>query len=155
MTAMRGAVSLALALSLAQDEMIDSAQGQQILFLSAGIVVLTILINGSTMEALLAWFGLDKLPPAKAATVDKAKNIINRKLANLLPKLSHNDFLQGADWRSIQRTVWMPTDGRRHTNPATDRSYETSISPFAIRHTSVDVPPISKDTAWSMDNDAA
>ena len=107
---LRGAVSLALALSLAQDEMIDSAQGQQILFLAAGIVVLTILVNGSTMELLLGAFGLDKLPPAKAATVDKAKNIINRKLANLLPMLSHNDFLQGADWRSIQRTVWMPTN---------------------------------------------
>ena len=106
---LRGAVSLALALSLAQDSMINSEQGQQILFLAAGIVVLTILVNGSTMEGLLGWFGLNELPPAKAATVDKAKNIINRQLASLLPRLSRNEFLKGADWRSIQRTVWLET----------------------------------------------
>jgi NhaP-type Na+/H+ or K+/H+ antiporter len=69
---LRGAVSLALALSLAQDPAVPKALGEQILFLTAGIVVLTIVINGSTMEWLLHLLGLDKLPPAKEASVQKA-----------------------------------------------------------------------------------
>ncbi|GAA3925226.1 sodium:proton antiporter [Litoribacillus peritrichatus] len=69
---LRGAVSLALALTVVANDQIPKAIGDQVMFLSAGIVVLTILINGSTMGWVLHQLGLDQLPPAKQATVDKA-----------------------------------------------------------------------------------
>ena len=50
---LRGAVSLSLALSLAQDTAVPLQLRDQILFLTAGIVFLTIVINGSTMEWVL------------------------------------------------------------------------------------------------------
>jgi len=99
---LRGAVSLALALVVAQNDSIPKEIGDQILFLTAGIVVLTILINGLTMEKLLAKLGLDKLPPAKEATVQKAKSIVYSDVQKYLPTLKEDEFLQNVDWSDIK-----------------------------------------------------
>jgi len=99
---LRGAVSLALALVIAHSEYIPKEVGDQILFLTAGIVVLTILINGMTMEKLLAYLGLDKLPPAKEATVQKAKAIVYSDMKEFLPTLKNNEFLQNVNWQAIK-----------------------------------------------------
>ena len=98
---LRGAVSLALALVVAQNENIPKEIGDQILFLTAGIVVMTILINGLTMEKLLAYLGLDKLPPAKEATVQKAKSIVYSDVQKYLPTLKNDEFLQNVNWSEI------------------------------------------------------
>lgn len=98
---LRGAVSLALALTVAADDLIPKALGGHILFLCAGIVVLTILINGSTMGLVLKLLGLNSLPPAKQATVDKAQNRISIELNTLLPSMMDNQFLKGANWQLI------------------------------------------------------
>ena len=99
---LRGAVSLALALTVAQNELIPKAIGDQVLFLCAGIVVLTILINGSTMGWLLKKLGLDRLPDAKQATVDKASDEVNKVLSGALPVMMDDDFLKGADWEQVK-----------------------------------------------------
>ncbi|MFT7053209.1 MAG: NhaP-type Na+/H+ or K+/H+ antiporter [Psychromonas sp.] len=98
---LRGAVSLALALIIAQDNVLAKELGDQILFLTAGIVVLTILINASSMSLLLRYFGLDKLPEAKQASLIKAQQSIKRHLTNDLLLLQKNEFLQRADWKSL------------------------------------------------------
>jgi len=100
---LRGAVSLALALTVAADNLIPKALGDHILFLCAGIVVLTILVNGSTMGLVLKWLGLGSLPPAKQATVNKAQNKISHELNALLPSMMVNQFLKGADWEAVKQ----------------------------------------------------
>ena len=100
---LRGAVSLALALTIAADPLIPRAISDQVLFLCAGIVVLTILVNGTTMGLLLPWLHLDVLPPAKQATVDKAENRISKDLNQILPGMMENEFLKGADWESVKQ----------------------------------------------------
>ena len=98
---LRGAVSLALALSVAQSDLIPKEIGDQILFLTAGIVVLTILINGMTMEKVLSLLGLDKLPPAKEATVNKAKAEVQLEVLDFIPKLKRSEFLHNVKWDDI------------------------------------------------------
>ncbi len=100
---LRGAVSLALALTVAADDLIPKALGDIILFLCAGIVVLTILINGSTMGLVLKLLGLSALPPAKQATVDKAQSKISIELNTLLPSMMDNEFLKGANWTQVKQ----------------------------------------------------
>ncbi len=95
---LRGAVSLALALIIAQDTVLALDFGDQVLFLTAGIVVLTIVINSSTMTMVLRYLGLDKLPPAKQASLEKAQFSIKQRLVNELPVLQKNEFLQRANW---------------------------------------------------------
>ena len=102
---LRGAVSLALALIIAQDTMLSKELGDQILFLTAGIVVLTIVINSSTMTMVLRYLGLDKLPPAKQASLDKAQFSIKERLLNEMPNLQKNEFLQRANWISLSKPL--------------------------------------------------
>jgi NhaP-type Na+/H+ or K+/H+ antiporter len=99
---LRGAVSLALALTIAQHDSIPKEIGDQILFLTAGIVVLTILVNGLTMEKLLSLLHLDKLPPAKEVTVQKAKLNVYNDLLEYLPEVKKNQFLQNVTWSDIK-----------------------------------------------------
>ena len=95
---LRGAVSLALALIIAQDTLLPKELGDQVLFLTAGVVVLTIVINASTMTLVLRYFGLDQLPVAKQDSLNKAKLTIKQRLLNELPLLQKNEFLQHANW---------------------------------------------------------
>lgn len=102
---LRGAVSLALALIIAQDLFLPKELGDQILFLTAGIVVLTIVINASSMTILLRYFGLDKLSEAKQASLIKAQQSIQQHLANDLLLLEQDEFLQRADWKSLTKPL--------------------------------------------------
>ncbi|MEA3372614.1 MAG: sodium:proton antiporter [Campylobacterota bacterium] len=102
---LRGAVSLSLALSLAQDEAVPEQLREQILFLTAGIVFLTIVINGSTMEWLLHLLKLDKLPAAKEASVQKARQTLNKEMDSFLTTLTHNPFFNMVKLDSLGRLI--------------------------------------------------
>ncbi|ESP93974.1 cation:proton antiporter [Pseudoalteromonas luteoviolacea] len=106
---LRGAVSLALALAVVASDVIPKEIGDRVLFLCAGIVVLTILVNGSTMGTLLKLLGLNSLPPAKQATVDKAQAKISNELHDMLPVMMTNPFLQGADWETVKQKSKLQT----------------------------------------------
>ncbi|MEN8147349.1 MAG: sodium:proton antiporter [Campylobacterota bacterium] len=112
---LRGAVSLALALSLAQDEAIEQQLREQILFLTAGIVFLTIVINGSTMEWLLHLLKLDRLPLAKEASVQKARKALNEEMNIFLKTLAHNPFFNTVKLDSLGRLM---DDHSSHTTPS-------------------------------------
>lgn len=102
---LRGAIALALALAASQDERIPEALGGQILFLAAGIVVLSILINGIGMRLVLRYCGYDRLPAAKQAVVDKAQNKIVAELKSLIPKLQMSQFFRQVDWMNVKKDV--------------------------------------------------
>ncbi len=100
---LRGAVALSLALSLAQDTAVPLQLREQILFLTAGIVFLTIVINGSTMGWLLSLLNLDKLPPAKDASVHKARLKLNSQLNDYCNSLVNNPFFDKIDLDSLRQ----------------------------------------------------
>jgi len=102
---LRGAVSLALALIIAQDLFLPKELGDQILFLTAGIVVLSIVINASTMTLLLKYFALDKLSEAKQASLIQAQQSIKQHLTDDLVLLQQDEFLQRADWKSLTKPL--------------------------------------------------
>ncbi|MCE0493090.1 cation:proton antiporter [Vibrio salinus] len=99
---LRGAVSLALALILHQNSALGYELGDQILFLTAGIVALTIIINATSMTWVLEKLGLDKLPPGKQASLDKARYTIKVRMLNEMKSLQNNVFLQRANWAALQ-----------------------------------------------------
>jgi NhaP-type Na+/H+ or K+/H+ antiporter len=102
---LRGAISLSLALSLAQDDAVPALLRDQILFLTAGIVVLTIVINGSTIEWLLHLLSLDKLPPAKEASVQKAKASINGEMSEFLSRFRTNPFFDKVKMEHLDQLI--------------------------------------------------
>jgi len=123
---LRGAVALALALSVAQNSLFPREIGGQILFLCAGIVVLTIVINGSTVRYLLQKLGLSELPPAKQATVDKAEANIQSELIKTSQALKQDTSLAQADWKSIDEFHLINQEKSVAEQKATDEKYEVN-----------------------------
>ncbi|MFT4927429.1 MAG: NhaP-type Na+/H+ or K+/H+ antiporter [Phenylobacterium sp.] len=114
---LRGAVALALALSVAQDDNFAQDTGDQILFLCAGIVVLTILINGGTFRWLLTRLGLSELPPGKQATVAKARKNVDIALNQMMAELKDNELMSYAQWDKIEQDL--------HIGKATEQSADS------------------------------
>jgi len=102
---LRGAVSLALALMVATNEALDSQLRDQILFLTAGIVVLTIVINGSSMSFIMARLGLDRLPKAKQQTFDKVQHKVSDEVLSVRSILKNDEQLKAVNWPEVDRHI--------------------------------------------------
>ncbi len=100
---LRGAVGLALALIVASHEQIPIEVRNQILFLTAGIVILTSLINATTTKALVNLLGMTKISSAKASLlVGNSKNI-RQSTENTLNKIKNDRYMKGADWDTVKK----------------------------------------------------
>ncbi len=102
---LRGAVSLALALIVATNESLDIQLRDQVLFLTAGIVVLTIVVNGSSMRFVMAKLGLDQLPKAKQKTFAKVQHKIANEIVVVRGKLQADEHLKAVNWPAVDRNI--------------------------------------------------
>jgi Na+/H+ antiporter len=100
---LRGAVSLALALVLAQHPGLPSELRGRLLLLTAGVAFLTIVVNGSTMGALLRRFGFDRphLGEQLAQAVTRAH--VLQHVAERTHALARE--LKSVDWSEVQRSL--------------------------------------------------
>ncbi|HET6244895.1 MAG: cation:proton antiporter [Bacteroidetes bacterium] len=101
--ALRGAIGLALALVVAgvDDKYISPEIKNQFLFYTAGIVVLTLLINATTIKFLVNSLGLTAIPPAKALMMLNAKQYLRNSSENALERLKKDRFLSRANWSIV------------------------------------------------------
>jgi len=102
---LRGAVSLALALIVATNESLDSQLRDQVLFLTSGIVVLTIIVNGSSMRFVMAKLGLDKLPAAKQKTLAKVQDKVSDEILKVREKLQADTNLKSVNWPLVDSNL--------------------------------------------------
>ena len=99
---LRGAVSMALALMVAANESLPWDIRNHILFLTAGVVVLTIVINGGTMRFVMKKLGLDKPPEAKQKTLEKVKSAIYQDIKSLKKTLQSDPSMQMVNWEKVE-----------------------------------------------------
>ena len=106
--ALRGAVGLALALIVAgvDDKFIPAAIKEKFLFLTAGIVLLTLLINATTIKAFLRVLGMSKLPPAKVNMIVNANQYLIQSAENHLQRIKSDRYLKLAKWDKVKE--YMP-----------------------------------------------
>ena len=100
--ALRGAIGLALALIVAGEETIDADIRAQFLFLTAGIVTLTLLINATTIKFLIEALGLTKIAPAKALMILNANKYLRQSAENALDKIKEDRFMSRANWNTVR-----------------------------------------------------
>ncbi len=105
---LRGAVALALAMMVARSPAIAAPVGEQVLVLTAGVVVLSLLINGSTLRPLFRFLGLDRLPDAKMRMIQQAEARIEKQLLLALPALRKRTLTQVIDWHSLEQEALAP-----------------------------------------------
>ncbi len=70
---LRGAVTLALALSVTENKNIDTEMKNLVAVLATGFVLFTLLVNGLTLRPLMRLLGLDRLSPLDQALRDKVR----------------------------------------------------------------------------------
>ena len=100
--ALRGAIGLALALIVANESAIPEEIRNQFLFLTAGIVTLTLLVNATTIGFLVNKLGLTKISPAKAAMLSNANQYLRQSTENTIEKLKEDRFMGRANWKAVK-----------------------------------------------------
>lgn len=98
---LRGAVALALALIVAIDNRIPMEPRNQLLSLTAGIVILTSLINATTVRWLIDKLGLSKIGDIKAGLMMQSLQQIRLSGEKEIEKLKENRYMSGADWEKV------------------------------------------------------
>ncbi len=115
--ALRGAIGLALALivvGIDSQAMADSMNltvkeavivKNQFLFLTAGIVTLTLIINATTIKALVSYLGLLDISPAKAEMNYKANMLLHDTSEKKIKKLNNDRYLKNANWEEVRKYI--------------------------------------------------
>lgn len=102
---LRGAVSMALALMVAANDALPLDVRNQILFLTAGVVVLSIVVNGGTMRIVMAKLGLDRFSKAKQKTLEKVKSAIYQNVVELEERLKVDPSMQMVNWEKVESSL--------------------------------------------------
>ncbi len=106
---LRGAIALALALVVSgvSDHYISAEIRQQFLFIIAGTVLLTLLINATTIKYLLIRLGLADIPAVKKLMTYNAHRFISKTTEETMSIYKEDRFLTRADWNSVKQ--YLPT----------------------------------------------
>lgn len=105
---LRGAIGLALALIVASEVALQEDIRGEVLSLTAGVVLLTSVINATTIKYLVNWLGLTKIGQAKAQVKAAAQSYLRQSSENALDKLKGDRFMAGANWNSVKE--YLPED---------------------------------------------
>jgi len=100
--ALRGAVGLALALIVVGENAIPAEIRGQFLFLTAGLVTLTLLINATTIKPLVKRLGLTAISPAKRLIQVNAKKYLYNSSVNAFEKTRTDRYLSRANWDAVK-----------------------------------------------------
>jgi len=139
--ALRGAIALALALIVAGEETIPQELRDQFLFLTAGIVTLTLLVNATTIKSLLNRLGLTRIAPAKALMMSSANRFLRQSTETALVKSKKDRFLNRANWNKVAE--YLPDQ------PQTDNNGNIKIE-SAIAETRMRILEKEKSSYWGQ-----
>ncbi len=102
---LRGAVSIALVLIITSNESVPRPIRTKLLLITAGVVLLSIIVNGTTMGALLRHFGYDKLPPAQElASVTTRMHVLDH-VHHGIHDLSSSKALRTVRWNDVEEGI--------------------------------------------------
>ena len=75
----------------------------QFLFLISGIVLLTLLVNATTVGPLVNFLGLTKLPAVKKLMFSNASGNVAKGCEQEMDLLKDDRFLSGANWGEVRK----------------------------------------------------
>ncbi len=102
---LRGAVSLALALIVSQHPALPEALRRQVLLVTAGVVFLTILINGATVAWLLRKLGLASQSSAERALALEVRGSLLAAVESRLRDLAQQPDLAMVPWQDVHEEL--------------------------------------------------
>nr|AVA17738.1 SOS1-like protein 1 [Populus monticola] len=106
---LRGAVALSLSLSVKRTSdssiYLSSDTGTLFVFFTGGIVVLTLIVNGSTTQFILHLLDMDKLSATKKRILNFTKYEMLNKALEAFGDLGEDEELGPVDWPTVKRYI--------------------------------------------------
>lgn len=121
---LRGAIGLALALIVYAEPGIDFEVRAQILSITAGIVVLTSLINATTIKWLIDKLGMTKMGEARKQLLGQTVSMLRLSGEKEIGKLKKDRFMSGADWDIVKNYLPQAPE-EEETRMEVDTLFET------------------------------
>lgn len=138
----KGAFTLSLALMAYQLEGLDEVNVRnKILLHVSGTVILTLLINGTTMGWIIDTLGLSDIPAPKRMAMYSAIQRIRESEANTFSLLKMDRFLADANWVMAEKLVQIDDPYKRNMRNLTVDSIQPSTR-------SARCPDCEKAIAW-------
>ena len=100
-----------MALIVAGESSIAQDVRDQFLFITAGIVLLTSLINATTIKFLVKSLGLTRIPVAKATLIAHSIEKLKVTSEMRIDLMKKDRFMGGADWSTVEKflpKLWEP-----------------------------------------------
>ena len=141
---LRGSVGLALALMLMKT--VPDKRSDEILVFAAGIVSLTLIVNGSTVNVLLQQLGMSELSPQRKEALYAAQERLRTTVDDQITALKAGTFIQDADWNYVREYVCM---FHPHPHPI------PSLFPFPSHMFVIDYPQLVERPAITQHDDEA
>lgn len=102
---LRGALGLTLALMVSYTSSIPEPVRKQVLFLTGGVVTLTLLINATTVRWLLNRLGLSKSSSARLLLNYNIRKTLQENAESYFQTLRKSPELQLADWEIVKKSL--------------------------------------------------
>ncbi|CAM9592936.1 unnamed protein product, partial [Phaeothamnion confervicola] len=100
-----GGVGLALALVVAEDDRIDAIDRDLVVFYTAGVSALSLVINGLLMGPLLRALQMDKATTAETEIFMRACAALELRVTHKVGLLKADRFVGDADWGLVWRYI--------------------------------------------------
>ena len=100
---LRGAVGLSLAMMVFGDNTICETVRDTVMFHTAGIVVVTVCINSTTMPKLVSLLGLDTVAPPKQHIYNQALKNLQKAGARQESTLRSDHIFDSANWEEARK----------------------------------------------------
>ena len=169
---LRGSVGLALAIIVKLE--IGGDIGNKFITFVSGIVVLTLILNGTTIQKLLSLLGMDKMSSSKQTSIRNAIHHLHSEAHIKINALKRDPFLGEANWNLVRSYWYFPDppkgdsfedcsklthhdqvriDARRRFLHATKQSYWHQFEEGLLGHNAVTVLTSLVDNALDTDNE--
>ncbi|KAK3003554.1 hypothetical protein RJ639_018933, partial [Escallonia herrerae] len=113
---------------------ISSETGTLFVFLTGGIVFLTLIVNGSTTQFILHMLDMDKLSSTKRRILEYTKYEMLSKALEAFGDLGEDEELGPADWNTVRRYIACLNDieGER-VHPHTVSGSDNNLDPMNLK----------------------
>ncbi|XP_072046818.1 sperm-specific sodium:proton exchanger-like [Amphiura filiformis] len=141
---LRGAVGLALALLVAQSGVLDNRIiGSKVLFHTSGIVLLTLIVNATTIQVLLKKLGMTDISAPKRIAMSNAVRQIQEAQSRTFTMLKSDRFLADADFTIAEAAcrIMDPYKSRQEQSSEHETSVSTRVMECPACTTSVEAEP--------------
>ncbi|XP_055819135.1 sodium/hydrogen exchanger 8 isoform X1 [Solanum dulcamara] len=155
---LRGAVALSLSLSVKRSsdgsQYISPDTGTLFVFLTGGVVFLTLIINGSTTQFALHYLGMGKLSAAKKRILNYTKYEMLNKALEAFGDLGDDEELGPADWPTVKRYITSLNDVEGEpVHPHTSSEYDDNVDRMHLEDIRIRLLNGVQAAYWEMLNE--